>query len=59
MLHGLAPCECFFAHPCAKDAQKNITTGSRTCSYKIYMLAFQAVGLLIFVHGDLQKKLEF
>jgi hypothetical protein len=26
-----------------------LTTGSRTC-YKIYMLAFQALGLLIFVH---------
>jgi hypothetical protein len=24
-----------------------LTTGSRTCCYKIYMLAFQAIGLLI------------
>jgi hypothetical protein len=29
-----------------------LTIGSRTCSYKIYMLAFQAIGLLIFVHGN-------
>jgi hypothetical protein len=27
-----------------------LTTGSRTGCYKVYMLAFQAIGLLIFVH---------
>jgi hypothetical protein len=27
-----------------------LTTGSGTCCYKIYVLAFQAIGLLIFVH---------
>jgi hypothetical protein len=26
-----------------------LTMGSMTCCYKIYMLAFQAIGLLIFV----------
>jgi hypothetical protein len=32
-----------------KDEQKGITTGSRICCYKIYKLAFQAIGLLIFL----------
>jgi hypothetical protein len=39
-----------FCPPLCKDEQKSITTGSRTCCYKIYVLAFQAIGLLIFVH---------
>jgi hypothetical protein len=39
-----------FCPPLCKDEQKGITTGSRTCCYKIYVLAFQAIGLLIFVH---------
>jgi hypothetical protein len=36
-----------FSHPCARMNKKGITTGSRICSYKIYILAFQAIGLLI------------
>jgi hypothetical protein len=31
-----------------------LTTGSRTCCYKIYKLAFQAIGLLILLVGDWQ-----
>jgi hypothetical protein len=36
-----------FFPPLCKDEKKFITTGSRTCSSKIYLLAFQAIGLLI------------
>jgi hypothetical protein len=50
MLPADAPkCECFLPTPFGKDKQKMLTTGSRTCCYKIYMLTFQAIGLLIFV----------
>jgi hypothetical protein len=42
-----ANCECFLPTPFEKDEQKSITTGSRTCCYKINKLAFQAIGLLI------------
>jgi hypothetical protein len=45
--HIMDECECFLPTPFGKDEQKSITTGSRTCCYKIYKLAFQAIGLLI------------